>query len=77
MNDSDWVKIGVDNPPNLTGTIELLKVFKGPVVFLFDENHNDLDNKRQNASNAGHLVHYANIAVIGVESKSGEGIGMS
>lgn len=57
----------------LYGSVSMLKkIGNAPIVFLFDENHNNLnDCIEKNIENAKILISNANIVLVGVESLAG------
>jgi hypothetical protein len=57
---------------NLEGTSEILHFEEEvPIVFLFDEEHHNMECKRANIRNALSLINEANILLIGLESRLG------
>jgi hypothetical protein len=57
---------------NLEGTSEILYFEEGlPIVFLFDENHDDENVIQRNIINAGSLIDNADVELVGVESRFG------
>lgn len=64
--------VGIDKLLNLSGKIEILYCLKGlPIVFLFDEEHNNDKCAENNIANAIELILKAKVEVIGVESHFG------
>lgn len=65
--------IGIETPLNLEGDLRILREEKGlPIVFLFDEHHENLNNCiDKNKENARELIDKGSIKLVGVESFAG------
>lgn len=70
MNLSEF---GIVEPIEIIGTYDILFFEKdAPIVFLIDENHDNLNNCiAKNIVNAFELIQNVNIAIVGVESLAG------
>jgi hypothetical protein len=66
-------QIGNNEPLNLIGSVKILSFIPNtPIVFLFDEHHDNLNNCiDKNIENAIELINNGNIVVVGVESHTG------
>ena len=64
---------GIKHPLELLGILKELRIVENaPVVFLFDENHdNENDCISKNIENAKTLIKSSNVVLIGVESMAG------
>jgi hypothetical protein len=72
-NEFNFKNIGIEKTLQLFGSLSILKFSnKSPIVFLFDENHNnENDCITKNIENAYTLIKDANVVLIGVESMAG------
>ncbi|WP_289028505.1 hypothetical protein [uncultured Algoriphagus sp.] len=73
MNEFDLSELGIKSKTKLHGKLTIInKNGNGPVVFLFDEHHGNLnDCITRNIENARTLISNCNIELIGVESLAG------
>ncbi len=69
----DLNEFGITDSVTLEGELRILRFEEGlPTVFLFDENHSNLNNCiDKNIVNAIELIKYGNVKLIGVESEAG------
>ena len=73
MSKDCLVELGLDERIKLFGKCKILRKSdgSGPIVYLFDEDHDNLEIKQKNAENALKLLDNGNVKLIGVESKLG------
>lgn len=71
-NEYDLKQFGIESPVNIIGELTIIRCEAGlPTVFLFDENHDNLNECiDKNINNARELIQNANVRLVGVENFS-------